>query len=74
MRSKTKNKSLLLPALIFDFSWQFKRKTGEPGRIEGVVGIAIPYSCSWFKEEEGILKTENLTGDEELRKAMEIVF
>jgi len=43
---------------LFDFSWKVRKKTAEPGRIEGIVTISIPYSRIWFKEEKGILKTE----------------
>jgi len=43
---------------IFDFKLEARSKIAEPGRIEGVVTIAIPYSCIWLKEDAGTLKTE----------------
>jgi GWxTD domain-containing protein len=43
---------------FFDFSFEVGKKTVEPERITGVVIIAIPYACIWFKDMEGIFKTE----------------
>lgn len=51
-------KNLLPAKSIFDFSLEVKSNIPEPGRIEGRVTIAIPYSSIWLKEEAGILKTE----------------
>ncbi len=42
---------------FFDFTWQVEKKVVEPGRIEGTVGLAIPYSAIWFKAEQGLFKT-----------------
>ena len=43
---------------IFDFKLEARSKIAEPGRIEGVITIAIPYSGIWLKEDAGTLKTE----------------
>jgi len=42
---------------FFDFTWQVEKTVVEPGRIEGTVGLAIPYSAIWFKAEQGMFKT-----------------
>jgi GWxTD domain-containing protein len=43
---------------FFDFRFEVGKKTVEPERITGVVIIAIPYACIWFKDTEGLFKTE----------------
>jgi hypothetical protein len=43
---------------LVDFSWQVTKKAVEPGRVEGVVSFAIPFSSIWLKVEEGVFKTQ----------------
>jgi GWxTD domain-containing protein len=42
---------------FFDFRLQEKTTADEPGRIEGVVSLEIPYRNIWFGEEAGRMAT-----------------
>ena len=42
---------------FFDFTWQVEKKVVGSEKIEGTVGLAIPYSSIWFKAEQGMFKT-----------------
>jgi len=55
---------------LFDFTWEVEKRTVEPGRIEGTIRLAIPYSAIWFKSEQELFKTE-LEMALELRDAAE---
>jgi GWxTD domain-containing protein len=42
---------------LFDFNWEIKNMTVEPGMIKGSIEIYIPYAQLWFKEENNRLRT-----------------
>jgi GWxTD domain-containing protein len=43
---------------LFDFDWRVRKTVGEPGKIEGVVIISIPYAAVWLKDDGDRLKTD----------------
>jgi GWxTD domain-containing protein len=46
------------PLLLSDFSLEVKTEAAEPGKVEGVFALAIPYAAIWFQAEGGRFQTE----------------
>ncbi|MEW5900038.1 MAG: GWxTD domain-containing protein [Acidobacteriota bacterium] len=43
---------------LFDFSLEVRKNIVEPGKVEGLFSLKVPYVSIWFRAEDGRLKTE----------------